>query len=59
MEAKDRVAEILEEARRRANDLANSTEGNFKEEDIEGIYQDAYMAIYQAGIRAVGDKRGG
>jgi len=40
-----------EQARRIANDLANSTEGNFKQEDIEAIYDDAERAMIDAQLR--------
>jgi hypothetical protein len=36
------------EAERRANDLQQSTEGNFNPADIEGIYLDADLATLKA-----------
>lgn len=53
MEAKDKIAQILKEAKERANELAYLSEGKFQEGEMDSIYQDAYLAIYQAGIREV------
>ena len=50
MEVRDTIIAILEQAHRQAADFANVTEGNFKPTDIDAIYEDAYMAIYQAGM---------
>jgi len=46
------------EANRRANDLQQSTEGHFKQEDIEGIYLEADKAMVKEqdtrALKAVG-----
>lgn len=55
MEAKDTVKKIMAEAEMRADRLAEDSEGHFKQEDIEGIYEDAYWAIFRAGRREVVD----
>jgi len=41
----EEIRSIKKKADRIANDLINSTEGNFKPEEIDGIYQDADKEI--------------
>jgi len=56
MEAKKTVEVILKEANRLAEELSYLSK-KFQQGEMDSIYQDAYLAIYEAGIKAGYDKR--
>ena len=41
----------MNQARKRINQLAQDTEGNFSPEDVEGIYSDADRAVADAQLK--------